>query len=140
MLVVDLGFVGALPVCVVFFRTSELITERRLKTDRRCSAVAPVALRKRPRRSLTFREYRSAPVGPISETELTSFSSVASSASIARTVAAVVTSQSIATNEKQTVAAIQGKYFISSVQTCRRHMVCLRYQQDKWGARTRHES
>ncbi len=81
---------------------SELIAERRLKTSERCSEVASDAFRNRDRKSLTFFEYRSAPVGPIAETDLTSFSKAVSSAIIERAVAAVAASEFKTAAEKHT--------------------------------------
>jgi hypothetical protein len=71
---------------------SVLIAERRLKTSERCPEVASDTFRNRDLKSLTFLAYRSAPVGPIAETDLTSFSRAVNSAIIDRAVAAVAIS------------------------------------------------
>jgi len=90
---------------VVLLRMSELIFERRLKTSERCPEVASDTFRNRDRKSLTFIEYRSAPVGPIAETDLTSFSKAVSSATIDRAVAADTAAEFKTAAEKQTARA-----------------------------------
>ena len=94
---------------------SELIFERRLKTSDRCSEVTSDAFRNRDRKSLTFFEYRSAPVGPIAETDLTSFSKAVSSAIIERAVAAVTASELKTAAEKHTARAIRVQILIFKV-------------------------
>ena len=99
--VVERSFAGFPPVCVVLLRMSELIIESRLKTSDRCSAVTSDTFANRDRKSLTFFEYPSAPVAPIAETDLTSFSKAVSSAIIDRAVAAVTASEFKAAAAKQ---------------------------------------
>jgi hypothetical protein len=99
-------------------RISELTADSRFETSRRCSVVESLILRNRLRKSLTFREYRSAPVGPIADTDLTSFSNADNSASIDRADAAVATpelSTAIAT-AKQVTATNRVRNFISIIQ------------------------